>query len=73
MIYVFWQSLSVTDDIASASSILKYDEEKIDVAVQDVKNGIFDHLFYWDHRAFNNMNEQRSMAQNINNSMIKSG
>lgn len=72
VIYVFWQSLSVTDDIASASSILKYDEEKIDVAIQDVKNGIFDHLFYWDHRAFNNMNEQRSMAQNINNSMIKS-
>ncbi|EHX6289914.1 hypothetical protein K1940_001803 [Salmonella enterica subsp. enterica serovar Larochelle] len=73
VVYVFWQSLDVTDDIASASGVLKYDESKINIAIQDVKNGIVDHLFYWDHRAFNNINEQRFMAQNINNSMVKPG
>lgn len=60
VINVFWKTLMV-DNIDGSN-----DEGKIDAAIQDVKNGIFDHLYYWDSRAYQNMYEQIVTFTNLN-------
>lgn len=41
-------------------------DSKLDAAKNNVNNGVFDHLFYWDFRAYQNMNSQMSLAENLN-------
>lgn len=64
VVYVFWLSVDILEETSSVTQ--RYDDKKIDSVIQDVKNGIFDHIFYWDFRAYINMNEQRKMAANAN-------
>ncbi|NCG50734.1 hypothetical protein [Serratia fonticola] len=63
VIHVFWNSIYIVDD--TDINNLKYDEKKIDSAIQDVRDGIFDHIFYWDYRAFTNMNEQKQAVASM--------
>jgi hypothetical protein len=67
VVYVFWLSLYIIDKVGDDT--IEYNKEKINTVIQDVKNGIFDHLFYWDHRAFNNMNQQMQAAASMSSIM----
>ncbi len=65
VIEVFWNTVIFTNDN-------KICTDKINEAKINVKNGIFDHLFYWDIRAFANMNSNRSLADNLNRLVVGS-
>lgn len=67
VVYVFWLSLYIIDKMGNDT--IEYNKEKINTVIQDVKNGIFDHLFYWDHRAFDNMNQQMQAAASMSSVM----
>lgn len=59
VIQVFCNTVDISDGVNNRTHSL---EEKIESAITNVKNGVFDHLFYWDFRAFDNMNSQRNVA-----------
>lgn len=59
VIQVFWSTVDVFNDDNTLSS------EKIKNAKANVKNGVFDHLFYWDFRAFSNLSSQKSLADAV--------
>lgn len=65
VIQVFY---STVDFIESGS----VSQEKIEFAKKNVKNGVFDNLFYWDYRAFSNMNSQRNAADAVVSAMVQS-
>ncbi|ATM00747.1 hypothetical protein CK910_21450 [Aeromonas sp. CA23] len=68
IIQVFYNTVDFTSD-------KKISVEKINAAKTNVNNGVFDHLFYWDIRAFNNMNSQRNVADilvNASSSILSS-
>lgn len=70
VVYVFWKTLNVATNESSEQGKYECDETKINEAIKDVNDGIFDHLYYWDHRAFENMNSQRLMADNLNSNVF---
>lgn len=60
IIAVFQQTVDVFLD----DNVCKH---KIDDAKDNIRNGVFDHLFYWDIRAFNNLNSQKNLADKLVN------
>lgn len=65
-VYVFWKTLNVSTVVFNVDGQYDCDQVKVNEAIQDVKNGIFDYLYYWDHRILENINSQRLMADNLN-------
>jgi hypothetical protein len=59
VIEIFYKTVDVIENGNAAAA-------KIDAAKQNVRNGVFDHLFYWDVRAYENMNSQRTLADTVN-------
>ncbi|HHH1368325.1 TPA: hypothetical protein ACPZHQ_002259 [Yersinia enterocolitica] len=59
VIQVFWSTVDVFNDDNTLSGT------KIKNAKANVKNGVFDHLFYWDFRAFSNLSSQKNLADAV--------
>lgn len=54
------------DTVNMVGANKKISQEEVDLAKKNVKDGIFDHLFYWDYRMYQNMISQKTMADNVN-------
>jgi hypothetical protein len=63
-----WNQFEV---IGVCMSMIDYTtKDKIDAAIKDVKDGIFDHLFYWELNSFSNITAQKNVA-NLISEIIK--